>query len=248
VKADLSRVVAHRGLSRIRPENTRSAVWAALQAGVPRIEIDVQLSLDGVPLLHHDADLLRMTGKAGDLRKMKFAAIRRLSCGEPGRFGSRFRTERPAALAELAEELEASSLKTLFVELKEESLRRFGRAFMLRAVAEALAPIRNRCVLISFDAEALALARETTRFPVGPVLRPSADARALAAGLKPEWMFVDKRLLPKQGALRARFGGARVCVYEVPDPVEARGLFARGIEAVETFRSDTLKEELELHR
>jgi glycerophosphoryl diester phosphodiesterase len=241
-------VVAHRGLARLFPENTLEAVLGAFDAGLSAAEIDIQLSADGVPVLQHDADLKRMTGKAGDLRRLPFAALKRLRMSEPGRFGRRFKG-RLTSLAGLSAALEGRRPAfTLFVELKEESLKPFGRAFMLQAVAEALAPIRKRCVLISFDREVLRLARETTRFPVAPVLRSLAQWRREARFLRPEWVFCDRHLLPKQGGLKALFGPARLCVYEVPEVAVARALLKRGVSAIETLRGDSLAQELALFR
>ncbi|HTB21310.1 MAG TPA: glycerophosphodiester phosphodiesterase family protein [bacterium] len=239
-------VVAHRGLARIFPENTLESVLGAFDAGLAAAEIDIQLSLDGVPVLQHDQDLKRMTGQAGDLRRMPFSKLKGLRMSEPGRFGSRFRA-RLCSLARLAEALAPRRGYTLFVELKEESLKPFGRAFMLQAVAQALRPIRKRCVLISFDWEVLRLARECTRFPVAPVLRSLDQWRRGARALKPEWVFCDRKMLPKKGGLKALFGASRLCIYEVPDCAAARALLDRGAAAVETFRADSLAQELALY-
>lgn len=243
-------VTAHRGLARIFPENTRASVLGALLSGLDKVEIDVQLSADGVPVVMHDSPLKRMCGRSGDVRKLAWSALKDVSCHEPGRFGRRYLREKISSLADLAAVLEhEQQLKTLFVELKEESLKPFGRERMLQAVAEALRPIHARCVLISFDMKVLTLARQTTRFAVGPVLRnlrqlKSSEQRALA----PEWVFANAKLLPKQGSLRALFGGAKSCVYEVPAVLEARALLQRGITAIETFKADTLAQELSLFR
>ena len=59
--------LAHRGLhdsSRGRPENSRSAVVAAVGSGYG-IEIDVQCSSDGEAIVFHDQVLSRLTGRAG---------------------------------------------------------------------------------------------------------------------------------------------------------------------------------------
>lgn len=241
-------MVAHRGLARLRPENTRAAVLAALDAGLAYAEIDVQLSADQVPVVHHDADLRRMSGRGGDLRRLPWARLRRLPAAEPGRFGARFRGERLCSLAGLARALKPRRGWTLFVELKEESLRRFGRGPMLAAVAAALRPVARRCVLISFDPAVLQLARRSTRFPLGLVLRSLKQARAAARSLNPEWTFCDRRLLPKRGSLKPLFGTSRAVIYEVPDCQQARSLLERGAFAVETFRADTLAQELSLWR
>jgi len=69
---DLLRLpVAHRAyhdIARGRPENSRAAVRAAIEAGYA-IEIDLQLTADGQAMVFHDYDLGRLTGQSGPLRR-----------------------------------------------------------------------------------------------------------------------------------------------------------------------------------
>lgn len=70
-RAYLDRPVAHRALhdaTRGRPENSLAAVRAAVAAGYP-VEIDLQPSRDGVPMVFHDYDLGRLTAEAGPVRQ-----------------------------------------------------------------------------------------------------------------------------------------------------------------------------------
>lgn len=63
----LDRPIAHRALHDLgqnRPENSRAAITAAI-AGNYGIEIDLQLSRDGVAMVFHDYDLDRLTGQSG---------------------------------------------------------------------------------------------------------------------------------------------------------------------------------------
>ena len=53
------RVIAHRGASGYAPENTRAAFDAAMTLGVYEVELDVQLSTDGVVVVCHDRTLER---------------------------------------------------------------------------------------------------------------------------------------------------------------------------------------------
>ncbi|MGI6333463.1 MAG: glycerophosphodiester phosphodiesterase [Saccharofermentanales bacterium] len=53
---------AHRGFSAKYPENTMKAFREAVKAGAQGIELDVHLSQDGVPVIHHDESLLRTAG------------------------------------------------------------------------------------------------------------------------------------------------------------------------------------------
>jgi glycerophosphoryl diester phosphodiesterase len=53
--------LAHRGDWRVAPENSLAAVLAAVRvAGCDGLEFDLRSSLDGVPVLLHDADLARV--------------------------------------------------------------------------------------------------------------------------------------------------------------------------------------------
>jgi glycerophosphoryl diester phosphodiesterase len=69
--------IAHRALhdrAAGRPENSRAAVRAAVAAGYG-IEVDVQPSSDGVPMVFHDYDLRRLTGTGGRVRGHTAAAL-----------------------------------------------------------------------------------------------------------------------------------------------------------------------------
>ena len=86
-------LVAHRGWARNYPENTLSAVDAAITAGARFVEIDVQLSSDAFPVLFHDRDLARMCGVKGAVHERTLSELRALACAETARFGSKFASE-----------------------------------------------------------------------------------------------------------------------------------------------------------
>lgn len=54
-------LIAHRGGSCLGPENTIEAATVALDHGIAGLEIDVQISQDGIPFLMHDDTLERTT-------------------------------------------------------------------------------------------------------------------------------------------------------------------------------------------
>jgi glycerophosphoryl diester phosphodiesterase len=54
-------IIAHRGASSKHPENTLSAIRHAIAVGADFVEIDVHLSVDGVPVVIHDDTLCRTT-------------------------------------------------------------------------------------------------------------------------------------------------------------------------------------------
>jgi len=60
-------VIAHRGSSGERPENTLPAFERAIEQSADMIETDLHLSRDGVVVIHHDAELERL-GEPGEIR------------------------------------------------------------------------------------------------------------------------------------------------------------------------------------
>lgn len=74
--------VAHRGYSDAAPENTMAAFQLALECpGVSWIELDVQLSRDGVPMIIHDFKVDRTTNGTGLVRDMTSKELTRLDAG-----------------------------------------------------------------------------------------------------------------------------------------------------------------------
>ena len=78
-------VIAHRGASAEKPENTLAAFRRALALGVDGIELDVQVTRDGVPVVFHDATLRRLTGQPGRLAGKTWAEQKKLRVHGTGR-------------------------------------------------------------------------------------------------------------------------------------------------------------------
>ncbi len=74
-------IFAHRGGSALGPENTLAAFDLGLQAGADGLELDVRLSADGVPVVHHDATLDRTTSHAGPLAARTAAELAQIDAG-----------------------------------------------------------------------------------------------------------------------------------------------------------------------
>ncbi|MDD2762888.1 MAG: glycerophosphodiester phosphodiesterase [Opitutaceae bacterium] len=84
VRPCLPLVIAHRGASAEAPENTLAAFRRALARGADGVELDVQVTRDGVPVVFHDASLIRLTGRLGLIAQSTRAGLRAVRvCGEP---------------------------------------------------------------------------------------------------------------------------------------------------------------------
>ncbi|MEK3934277.1 glycerophosphodiester phosphodiesterase family protein [Sporosarcina sp. FSL W7-1349] len=55
-------ILAHRGASSVRFENTMAAFERAYEDGADGIELDVQVTEDGIPIVIHDPDFARVAG------------------------------------------------------------------------------------------------------------------------------------------------------------------------------------------
>jgi glycerophosphoryl diester phosphodiesterase len=116
-------LIAHRGYSDLAPENTLPAFDLAIERGFPHIELDLQLTRDGVPVVMHDDNVDRTTSGKGPLRAYTLDEIRALSAGswftatDAGRAGD-FTTARVPTFEEVLERYAGRA--HLHVELKSE--------------------------------------------------------------------------------------------------------------------------------
>ena len=71
-------VFAHRGASGYAPENTLEAFLLAIEQGADGIELDVQLSKDGVPVVIHDETVDRVTGQSGFVKDFTLQELKEM--------------------------------------------------------------------------------------------------------------------------------------------------------------------------
>ncbi|MGH8130593.1 MAG: glycerophosphodiester phosphodiesterase family protein [Steroidobacteraceae bacterium] len=239
-------IVAHRGDAEHFPENSLAAIGAAWRRGLRHVEFDVQLSADGVPFVVHDASLERTTHATGDVRLMMSGQLDGIDAGEPSRFGrSHAGTPLPrlAGVVELMAEIPEARA---FIEIKRASLVHHGRAQCIERILATLAPVLDRCRLISFDAEACRLARSAAGVHIGWVLDDDPVLlRPALESLGPEFVFCDHRRLPAGKSLPA--GTWTWAVYEVADAGLAIELHDRGVAMVESMAPFRLADELAAH-
>ena len=68
-------VAAHRGMHVNYPENSIPAIQDAIDHHIDMVEIDVQITKDGIPILMHDETIDRTTNGSGKVRKLTYAEI-----------------------------------------------------------------------------------------------------------------------------------------------------------------------------
>lgn len=109
-------IAAHRGDRATAPENTVPAFEAAVGSGSAFIEVDVQLTADGYPVLIHDRTVDRTTSGTGAVGDLTLAEIRTLDAGSW--FAPQFAGVQVPLWVEFLDILVASPDVTALVELK----------------------------------------------------------------------------------------------------------------------------------
>ncbi|MBE9040431.1 glycerophosphodiester phosphodiesterase [Oscillatoriales cyanobacterium LEGE 11467] len=108
-------IIAHRGYSAIAPENTLPAFARAIVAGADSIELDVQLSADGIPMVFHDITLERIAGIPDRLDDLTREQLARFDVGTW--FDPQFSDARIPTLAEVLDILQ-SLKKSIYLDVK----------------------------------------------------------------------------------------------------------------------------------
>ena len=141
--------IAHRALhDRVhgRIENSPAAIRAAVAAGYA-IEIDLQLSKDGVPMVFHDDDLDRLTGEAGPVNARTAADLGRITLKDS--------TDTIPTLAEVLAII--AGKVPLLIEIKDQTLVMGPTDGRLEAAtADALEAYTGDVALMSFNPHSVA--------------------------------------------------------------------------------------------
>jgi glycerophosphoryl diester phosphodiesterase len=240
-------VFAHRGGAKLAPENTLAAFDRGLEAGADGLELDVQLSRDGLPVVNHDLDLGRTTNATGPVSGMTARELAAVDAGYRfSRDGSFPWRGRGLGVPTLAEVLARYRACPLIVEMKVDNEE------MARATVDAVraAGAVDRVCLGSFGGRALAAARSYE-----PRLATGAAGKEARLALYRSRIRWPARKVPYQACqvperrgltrivsrrfIRAVHGaGALVQVWIVDEPQDIRRLLDWGVDGIITDRPD----------
>jgi glycerophosphoryl diester phosphodiesterase len=258
--------IAHRGGAGLRPENTMAAFSAAIAKGYDGAELDVQLSSDGVVVVHHDLRLnpvltrhagAWISGTTPAIKDLSFAALQAFDIGRADPASAYMaghpklqavEGERiPSLDAVVARAMEARLSFWLFVELKTSAHADSGDPIAL--AEEALAAMEaylDRTIFVGFDWRGLMRIKElspgarcwfTTEKLQGD-LRPVLDGIAHA---KADGWFAEKTNATAENVAYARQIGLKVGAWTVNDPAEMKKLLDLKLDAICTDRPDVLE-------
>ncbi|XP_053936744.1 glycerophosphodiester phosphodiesterase 1 [Cuculus canorus] len=109
--------IAHRGGAHDAPENTLAAIREAAANGATGVELDLEFTADGVPILMHDETVERTTDGSGRLCDLTFDEIRRLNPSAKHRLWRKFQGEKVPTLREAVVESMRHNL-TIYFDVK----------------------------------------------------------------------------------------------------------------------------------
>lgn len=237
------RLVGHRGYPARYPENTLTGLQAALALGAGYVEVDIQLTRDGVPVLFHDRELSRLCQREGAIHDYDWCEVREFRVHTAA--GALVVSQAPlTALSDLVALIPTAPQARFFIELKRLSLEQFGQAAVLSAVLPHLESVADQVTVISYDLPVLQQVREQTGWSIGAVIDEwAARTEAPVTVLQPDYLFCNHESFPADGELG--LANMQLVAFETVDPARARQLLARGVDLVETFAIGELRTELE---
>lgn len=240
-------VFAHRGGSALGPENTLAAFDVGMRVGADGLELDVHLSADGVPVVHHDTTLDRTTSASGPVAARTAAELARVDAGYQfaGRGDFPFRRQ-GVGIPLLSDVLRMYPDVPLIVEMKVDS-RDMGEAVAREVRAAGAA---DRVCAAGSGARSAAAARAALPEMACSASRPEARLavyRALAGWPVRRTRYGGYQVPERTSLLRvvsprfvryAHEADVKVQVWTVDDEADMRRLLSWGVDGLISDRPD----------
>jgi len=223
---DHAQIIAHRGASAVAPENTIAAFKRGIVDGAGWLEIDVQENADGVVVVGHDRDFMRVAGVNLEVWKATDSDLADLDVGSS--FDPAFSDERVPTLREVLEL--AKGRAGVFIELKY-----YGHDRNLEAKVVDLVEATR---MVS-DIVIMSLNYDGVRKIAG--LRPTwtyGFLNAVAIGdlthLDVDFLALSANTASYRTIRRAHRRGMKVYAWTVDDPVQMSVMMSRGVDGIIT--------------
>lgn len=241
-------VFAHRGGARLAPENTLAALDHGLTLGADGIEIDVQLSADGVPMVIHDKTLDRTTDRVGAVHDFTADQLARVDAGH--------RFERDGAFPFRGQGLGVPTLRAVLARHPETRViieMKGGEPELARAVAHEVrhAGAVDRVCVGSFYQASIEALREEAPEIVTSASQPEARWALHRSWVRWPWVgprpYVAFQVPERAGRLRVvtpafvdqvHREGQVIQVWVVNDEPDIRRLLDWGVDGLISDRPD----------
>lgn len=247
---------AHRGGSKLAPENTLAAFEQGIAFGADALELDIQTTREGELVVIHDTTLDRTTNGSGLVASQTLDEVRRLDAGY--RFTSDggqtfpFRG-RGIAVPTLREVLARFPQMRVNIDLKESSPAREERLWaliqevgaedrVLVASGELHEPILRFRRISGGRVATSASAPEVRAFVLASAIRVGGRLRPAYDALQVPPAYRGVRIVTRRNVELAHRLGIPVHVWTIDSRAEMESLLQLGVDGLMTDRPDVLAE------
>lgn len=222
------KVIAHRGYSKVAPENTLAAFKAAIDAEADVLELDVHRTTDGQLVVLHDEKVDRTTNGKGEVENMTLEQVKQLDAG--AWFGPAFAGERVPTLDEVL--AIAKGRANVMIELK-------GRKAPLipPLVAQAIARfgMAQDVIVSSFYYGPLEAMRVLTpMLSIGALVLPTHGPAKRARALQASTAQAYYKAVAPNDVRAAHDSGLQVHVWTVNAPDDMARMAQAGVDGIIT--------------
>lgn len=229
-------VAAHRGDALYAPENSISAIESALNSGASVIEMDIQMTKDGILVLHHDTSLIRMAGVPQPVSHYTYDELLKLEIGsayDETYYGEKIPTLREALLA-----VKGRGEVLLDVKLDEDREEIAGKILSELKDTE----MKAWSYIQSFDYPFLReLRKQDSEIRLGQIMYA---AFGRLEGLDVDFYTVQINMLTRNLVRRAHESGRGVFVWVVKDEEELKAVLQYDVEGIITSDAYMVREML----
>ena len=219
-------VIAHRGASKMAPENTLAAIKKAVELKADWVEIDVQETADGKVIVYHDSDFKRLGNNPTNTWNIQSSELNKVDIGSW--FSPKFSTENPPSLKEVLQVCKGKS--GLIIELKY-----YGHDQNLEQKVVDLveaAGMEDHVMIMSLSYKGVQKIRKIR--PHWPIGLLSTVALGDITKLDVDFLGLNSRAATKSLIKKAHKLGIKVFVWTVDDPIDMSTMASRGADGLIT--------------
>ena len=176
-------IIAHQGASLDLPPNTIEAFQLALDHGADIIELDIWRSMDGVWVVIHDRNLLRITGVNKDITQMSFDEIQSLDAAYnfSDSSGNYLYRDKGYKIPSLEEVLKNFNIEKINIEIKDN--RKLGLSDLVELIKKY--QMQQKTLFVSFYYSVIKEFRKVSKNEIATAASKSDIMRMIYFGKLP---------------------------------------------------------------
>lgn len=243
-------VIAHRGASKYAPENTMAAFKLAYEMKADMIELDVQLSRDGIPVVFHDAKLDQHSNGKGLVSSFLYDELRLLDNGKW--FSIEYMGEKIPSLEQVLQWAESKIMVN--IEIKKEAVGDLIEGGVEEKIVQMVRQVgmQKHVIISSFDYRAVQrIKKMAPEILTGLLYEKKSslkeDPVKLLNDYKADFFHCNKTEMGKKWLRQLNDSEKRFLIYTVNRKKAMRKWIKKGAFGIFSDKPDVLKAVVEEH-